>query len=740
MITATDILQARILIVDDQAAEIALLEQLLAGAGYAAVASTRDSREVCARHRERRFDLILLDLHMPGLDGFQVIEGLKAIEPDAGLPVLVVTARPDYKLRALKAGVRDFVSKPFEVAEVLIRVHNLVEIQLLQRESTIHNSARLENSQRIAHLGDWAFDPVHGRLVWSDEIYRILGLARQDTPPSAEAFYRRVHPDDLARVHREKAATAPGSHRVEFDHRIIRPDGEVRFIHQVTEISRDDQGRVIGESGTLQDVTDRVRADEALRYTETLYNGLTGSIPDHIYFKDRASRFLRVNGLMARDSGLPDAAAAVGKTDFDLFTEEHARQAFADEQRLMETGQPMVGVEEKETWLDGRTTWVSTTKAPLRDAEGRISGLVGISRDITERKRLEEQLRRAQRLESVGTLASGLAHDLNNILAPMLMAAGLLKDQLSSPEDRAILALVESGAQRGASIIRQLLTFGSSTEHSRVRLQLRHLLLEMEHLMRETFPRNIRIAQNIRGELWTVLADATQMHQVLMNLCVNARDAMPDGGSLQLSAENVQLDEHMTHLHAGAKPGPYVVLGVTDTGTGIPPENLQRIFDPFFTTKAVGKGTGLGLSTVIGILKGHDGFITVYSEPGQGTAFKVYLPALDGDALTAHVASRPPLAVGNKELILVVDDEPAILRATCGVLAKYDYRTLTAGNGEEAIKLFIQHGDAVRLVLTDMMMPGIGGLELMRSLRIIKPDITFIATSGLGPAENSGAF
>jgi PAS domain S-box-containing protein len=740
MFRSPEILKASILIVDDNAAYVALLEQMLHGAGYTAVASTGNSQAVCALCGEHRHDLILLNLHMPGRDGFQVIADLKANEAADSPPVVVITAQPELKLRALEAGAKDFISIPFDLMEVLLRVQNILEVRLLHRKLTSHNSARLDNAQRIARLGDWEYDFVSDHLVWSDGIYRILGVSREDTPPNSESFYRQVHPDDLARVRQEKQAAAAGTRRADFEHRIINPQGEVRYIHQIAELTFDENGRPTGESGTIQDITARVRSGEIMRQKEAQFDSLASTVPDHIYFKDRASRYVWINKLMAQDLGLSGAAEAVGKSDADIFSAEHAQQAYADEQKLMASGEPLIGLEEKETWPDGRANWVSSTKVPTRDKEGRITGLVGISRDITAHKQMEEQLRHAQRLEAIGSLASGVAHDMNNILAPMLMAAGILKDKLPAERDRAILALVENGAQRGASIIRQLLAFSSGIEGARTQVQLRHLLKEMEHLMQETFPRSIRIEQTIANDLGEILADATQMHQVVMNLCVNARDAMPEGGVLTMNAENIRLDAAMAQAHPGAKPGPYIVVTVTDTGTGIPAEIIERIFDPFFTTKVVGKGTGLGLSMAIGIVKSHDGFITVDSRPGLGTTFKVYLPAAGSPAAAKVEASQAPFPAGNEELILVVDDEDPILMATSGVLTFHHYRVITARSGEEAIRLFIRHSESVSLVLTDIMMPGIEGIELIRSLRIIKPDIRVIATTGLEQVEDRAAF
>jgi PAS domain S-box-containing protein len=280
MITATDILKASILIADDQAANVTLLEQMLRQAGYQNLTSTRDPTKICELHRLNRYDLILLDLQMPGMDGFQVMEGLKEIETGSYLPVLVITAQPDHKLRALKAGAKDFISKPFELPEVLLRVHNMLEVRLLHLKLATLNLARLENSQRIVGLGDWEYDPASQSLVWSEGIYQILGLSRKAFPAKAETFEGLVHPDDLALYRQAKKDAAMGSHRMEFQHRIIRPDGEVRYFQQITETSRDDQGRPVRESGTIQDITRQKHAEEALRQSEQRHLNMLMLSPD----------------------------------------------------------------------------------------------------------------------------------------------------------------------------------------------------------------------------------------------------------------------------------------------------------------------------------------------------------------------------------------------------------------------------------------------------------------------------
>jgi two-component system cell cycle sensor histidine kinase/response regulator CckA len=294
--------------------------------------------------------------------------------------------------------------------------------------------------------------------------------------------------------------------------------------------------------------------------------------------------------------------------------------------------------------------------------------------------------------------------------------------------------LINQGAHRGANIVRQLLTFSRGIPGARGVVQVRHLLREMVVLMRETFPREITVAEAHVGQIWPVMADATQIHQVLMNLCVNARDAMPNGGTLSLGAQNAVVEQQDLEQYPQARLGNFVQISVRDSGSGIPREYINRIFEPFFTTKELGKGTGLGLSTVLGIVKSHEGFLTVYSEIGRGSVFKVYLPADLTSVETVGAAPSAP-ARGQNELVLVVDDEPAIRATTTRVLETHGYRVVTASDGQEALNAFIRHQGAIQLVLTDLMMPKMGGLPLIRALRKLARDLPIVATSGLEDAE-----
>ncbi|MCX6902030.1 MAG: PAS domain S-box protein [Verrucomicrobia bacterium] len=384
---------------------------------------------------------------------------------------------------------------------------------------------------------------------------------------------------------------------------------------------------------------------------------------------------------------------------------------------LTKTGHTLIGM--------ARTTL-------LRDAAGAPQSFLSLITDLTEQKKLEAQFLRAQRLEAVGTLAGGVAHDLNNILAPILMGAPMLRELPMPAEMASTLDAIESSAQRGTAIVRQLLTFSRGQTGQRIPLHLKHLLRDLHHIIRETFPKNITFTTSEAPDLWPLVADPTQLHQILLNLCLNARDAMPDGGTLVLTAANFQADDQFAAMTTDARPGPYMHLQVSDTGAGIPPEHLEKIFDPFFTTKEVGKGTGLGLATVQRVVSGHGGLVRVHSQMGKGTTFHIYLPAApEAIAPTAPVSPTARLT-GHGELILVVDDECPIRRITQQTLARYGYRAVTAGDGTEAISLFAQHQTEVRAVLTDLMMPGLDGLALVKILARMAPRLPVVISTGLG--------
>lgn len=388
----------------------------------------------------------------------------------------------------------------------------------------------------------------------------------------------------------------------------------------------------------------------------------------------------------------------------------------------------------------GALRWMTVKSNTYHDASGIPQRIVGIHMDITEKKQLEAQFLRAQRLESLGTLASGIAHDLNNILTPILGVTQLLplKFPDMTEQTRQLLSTLETSARRGSSLIKQILSFAQGIEGKRISLQLSHILQEVRQIIRQTLPKSIEIRLDLEPQLWMLKGDVTQLHQVFMNLCVNARDAMPQGGLLCIRAENLELDDVAAHTFLEAQPGRYIRVTVTDTGKGIPPEHLSRIFDPFFTTKDIGKGTGLGLSAVMGIVKSHGGFLDVQSEVNNGSQFSVYLPASQTDVALSE--EKIDLLLGRQETILIVDDEAAIREVMKTTLETYQYHVLTAENGTEAIALYQTYKDDIDLLLIDMMMPGMDGSILMTLLLQINPNVKAIAMSGLSSIKTSDRF
>jgi PAS domain S-box-containing protein len=372
----------------------------------------------------------------------------------------------------------------------------------------------------------------------------------------------------------------------------------------------------------------------------------------------------------------------------------------------------------------------------VSDEAGKPKSILIVNTDLTERKRIETQFLRTQRMESIGTLAGGIAHDLNNVLAPIMMSVEMFKQKFNDPQSQRMLSVLESSAKRGSDMVRQVLTFARGVEGERVLLQPRHLIRDVAKILGETLPKAIQLRVRLAENLWPLIGDATQLHQVMVNLGVNARDAMPDGGVITFSAENFIIDGAVQNqISNDAKPGLYVVIRVTDTGTGIPHDILDKIFEPFFTTKETGKGTGLGLATVLGIVKSHAGFVQVQTETQKGTTFLIYLPATQDVENQPAEGEQRQLPAGKGELILAVDDEAAVLTMVKETLETFGYKVITARDGTEAIAEFTTHQHEIKGVLTDMLMPFMDGPSTIRVLRKIDPNVKIVAASGLMDSE-----
>jgi PAS domain S-box-containing protein len=475
-------------------------------------------------------------------------------------------------------------------------------------------------------------------------------------------------------------------------------------------------------SGALE----RIEAEAAVRASEEQYRTLVETSPESVVRIDLNGIVRMANAAAVKLAGLARAEELVGRPMLEFVPEPSREELRARSAQYLQPGDARpFPFETRLLRADGTTVEVELTGAAIRDADGQPTALLGIARDITQAREAQRRLQRSQRLESLGTLAGGIAHDLNNALAPIMMGMELLRTE--HPGQAPMLDLMQASTKRAADMVRQLLTFAKGAEGARVSLQPAHLIKEMQGIIKSTFPKNIELELDLGRNLPTVLGDVTQLHQVLLNLCVNARDAMPHGGRLTLAAERLEMDAAPV---PDAQPGKYLVLRVRDTGTGIRPAVLERVFEPFFTTKGPDKGTGLGLSTVLGIVEGHGGFVQVDSEPGKGSTFAVYLPVEGEQRGTEHLAKAATPFHGRGESVLLVDDEAAVREIGRAVLTKLDFTPLTASDGAEGILIATEHRATLSAVLLDLQMPHMDGVALAQALRRLRPDLPIAAMSG----------
>lgn len=558
---------------------------------------------------------------------------------------------------------------------------------------------------------------------WNDAAERIFGYTKEEV--LGKLLYETFVP------------TFSEAHIQQIQQRMMRGERDAHSVHQnVTKDGRtiwcewhytpliNSNREFLGFLTMVQDITEQKSLEQKIGDQAMLLDVAS----DAIYVRDNQNRIVYWNRGAERLYGW-SAAAAIGQDATRLLYKDpaqvrpileivYAKGDWQGEvQKLTQSG--------KEVAVNARLTLV-------RDEAGQPKSILTVDTDITEKKQLEAQFLRAQRLESLGTLASGIAHDLNNIFTPILVVAQLLPIKFPALDEqhRQMLTLLEENAKRGVDLIKQILAFARGAEGKRTVLQPGHILAEIAKIARQTFPKTIEVQTHFSTQdLSQISADPTQLHQVLINLCVNARDAMPNGGILTIAACNCSFDEAYAQMNLEAKPENYVMVTVGDTGIGILPENLDRIFDPFFTTKEPGQGTGLGLSTVLGIVRSHGGFVQVQSKVGKGTQFKVYLPEVKGD--TPRSSAITSVQTGHNELILIVDDEPTIGQITKTSLEENGYRALVAHDGLEAIALYARHDKEISVILMDIVMPSVNGIVAARAIQKINPQARIIAVSGL---------
>ncbi len=562
-------------------------------------------------------------------------------------------------------------------------------------------------------------NPAGIKLLGATEGGQILGRSPFD-------FF---HPEDHAEIRRRIALLLESPRGLPTAQlRLVALDGAVIEI-ETTAASYYSRGQLVIQV-VCRNVSEQTRTANLLREQASLLD----TSRDAIIVRDLEQRILYWNKGADRMYGWT-AEEAIGKLSAELLYHD-IKEFDAASAALLRDGEWIGELRQKNR--DGKMLIVECRWSLARDDQDAPRRILAINTDVTERRGLEQQFLRAQRLESIGTLAGGIAHDLNNILTPIILSINLLKRVTHGDQAQNLLDVVADNARRGADMVAQVLLFARGQDTGqRIPVRVETVIGEIERIVRDAFPKNVMFARTIPPELWRVLGDPTQLHQVLLNLCVNARDAMASGGNLAIRAENLLIDKNYAAMNLRVQPGPYVAISVEDSGAGMSPDVLDRIFEPFFTTKDVGGGTGLGLSTSLAIIKAHGGDIRVYSEQNIGTTFRIYLPAAVNPEEVGPEQDAPEAPRGAGELILVVDDEPAIREITRQTLEAYGYRAIVASDGAEAIAIYAQRADEIALVITDMMMAIMDGPAAIRVLRRMNPKIRIIAASGI--SANGGA-
>lgn len=619
----------------------------------------------------------------------------------------------------------------------LIEYNGTVALQLAHVDITERKQAEKslrESEERFRLITEtideifWIFDLENGSVSYISPAHeRIWGYPIEYFMDSKKAFFDPIHPEDRDRVLAVVARMGTGE-VLDYEHRIVRADGSIRHIWNRGYPIFDEAGRLKQYVGVGQDITARRNAEEALRETKEYLNLIINSIRDPIFVKDREHKFVLVNDALCAFASRP-REEMLGMTATESIPPSLATSIWEEEEDVFNTGRERL-TEDNFSDSEGNVRTIMTRKALLKDNKGNQQ-IVGVLRDITEYKRLEAQLLQAQKMEAIGILAGGVAHDFNNLLNVINGYSELILEDCS--QDNPIykdLEQINKAGRRAASLTSQLLAFGRKQVMQPVVLDLNSAIKNMSSLLRRLIREDIEFSTLTQTELGLVNADPGQVQQIVMNLVVNARDAMPQGGKLTVETANVDFDENYILKNPIMKQGSYVMLAISDNGVGMDAVTQAHLFEPFFTTKERGKGTGLGLSTVYGIVKQSNGFIWVYSEPGKGSTFKVYFPRVEGKAPQTREEIKLATDYRGTETVLIVEDEAAVRSLASRILSERGYRILEAANGMEALSTAREFEGEIHLVLTDVIMPGMSGASLISKLEVDRPGIRALYISG----------
>jgi PAS domain S-box-containing protein len=611
----------------------------------------------------------------------------------------------------------------------LITANERLQQEIIEREniqqSLKESEERLSLAMAAGNTAIWDWHIQKNQVFWSPNMGLMCGLSGHALSPIDAEFLNLIYNEDRDYFRHCVHETFEKGVDLSCEYRVISSNSSLRWLGTRAKLHYDENGQPLRMIATTRDITDRKETERKISEQAALLDIAT----DAILVRDLKSQIIFWNQGAERMYGWQSQEVLVRNTKDIFYNSNDNQQEIAALETIFNSGS-WEGELYKKTKL-GEEIIVQSRWTLMLDADGHPKSILTVDTDITEKKRLQQQYFRAQRLESIGILAGGIAHDINNILTPILGSAQLLKTRFPQENNRVLqmLTIIENNAKQGAALVKQLLSFAKGVEGKYTILQVNDLIKDTIQFAKQTVSKSIKFSTHLSPKLFPVYGDKTQLHQVVMNLVVNAADAMPNGGHLSISAENLYIDQEIQQINCHAKVGNYIVITVRDTGIGMSPEIVERIFEPFFTTKDFGKGTGLGLSTVQGIIKSHKGFINVDSKVGKGSKFQVFLPSINQE-ISILKSDDHKMYQGRGEVILLVDDEAQIIEVTKTILESYNYQIITARNGKEAIDVYIQNQDKIKLVLMDIMMPEMDGNTAIYKLKEINPQVQIIACSG----------
>jgi two-component system cell cycle sensor histidine kinase/response regulator CckA len=600
-------------------------------------------------------------------------------------------------------------------------------------QSMRESQRKLDEVERAAHVAYWENDLLTDRLTWSDETYRIMGLRPSLSPLSIADFRARIHPDDRQLQDDAFERAVAGDGRFDMEFRLVRPSGEVRTVHTVGELVRNAAGQPVRAFGIVQDITERKRAQRVLSEKHSLLEAIIDGTSDAVFVKDRELRYLMMNAAGARLLGKP-VDEVIGRDDPTLFS-DIAFDVMAVDRGVIESGVSLT--QEETATAAGEQRNYIVTKSVFRDAHGNPIGLIGIAKDVTELKRLEDDFRQAQKMEAVGRLAGGVAHDFNNLLMVINNCTEMVLESLDADQpNRSLLGEVLRAGERAAGLVRQLLALSRKQPLEARVVDLNVLLGDMHSLLRRVIGAHVELSLVQDESLALTKVDPGQFEQAMLNLVVNACDAMPEGGRLTITTRNIEAGSAEPNAEPAKRslrppPGPHVLVTVSDTGHGMNDATRRRVFEPFFTTKPAGRGTGLGLAMVYGFVKQSGGSIEIESGIGRGTTFEIYLPRTDEAPRSEPAPSIGPTGLASaRETILLVEDEHAVRELCKQMLLSLGYQVLEATDGLDAMSVAAHHRGPIRMLLTDVLLPRMKGPQVAEQLKRLRPDLRVLFMSG----------